>query len=247
MIQKTAEVRKKLIFFALSTLFIFLSGFSLVLLFRSYSPGLPAREKKAELIEKIKNAEKTRNSLKVELKELQKKLENLEKKASKTDSEIERIKKDLDRMRAEAGLTEIEGSGLEITLQDAENTGDVLDEQKIVHDSDLRLVVNALFIGGARAVSINGERVAPFTAIRCVGPTILVNNRRVTSPFKIEAVGDPERLEAGLLKEPQISRYLYELFPSIGIGVKIVKKSQIKISAYSGSYMVDTNLVKVID
>ncbi len=72
-------------------------------------------------------------------------------------------------------------------------------ERLIVHDYDLQLVVNELTASGAEAIAINGQRVISRTAIRCVGPTIMVNNVPIVPPFEILAVGDPGTLAGGLL------------------------------------------------
>lgn len=243
---KTAS-KNNILFYIAVSFFIFLTVFFLTMLIKVSTPKPPIRQKKIELISRIKEAEKQRNELRMQIEKLQKNLDELEQRSSRKDSEIRALKEKLDELRKESGLTEVKGPGLEIILEDAESIDESnFDEQKIVHDSDIRLVVNALFLGGAKAVSVNGERITPLSSIRCVGPTVLVNNNRVTSPFKISAVGDPDELEAGLLKEPQISRYLYELFPSLGIKVSITKKSLLKVPPYRGSLIVDLSRVKVV-
>jgi uncharacterized protein YlxW (UPF0749 family) len=245
-VNKTAS-KNNIFFYIITASFIFLSVFFLIVLLRISTPKPPVQQKKVELISRIKEAEKQRNELRMQIERLQKNLDELERRSSRTDSEIRALKERLDAMRKEAGLTEIKGPGLEIVLEDAETADEsTFDEQKIVHDSDIRLVVNALFLGGAKAVSVNGERITPVTSIRCVGPTVLVNNRRVTSPFRITAIGDPDELEAGLLKEPQISRYLYELFPSLGIKVNLTRKNSLRVPPYRGSLPVDLDGVKVV-
>ena len=65
-----------------------------------------------------------------------------------------------------------------------------------VQDGDLQLVVNALWAAGAEAVSINGQRLGPTTAIRFAGEAVLVDFRPVTSPYEISAIGDPGRAAA---------------------------------------------------
>ena len=65
-----------------------------------------------------------------------------------------------------------EGTGVEITVKDdpqATNIGifeDISDH--IVHDADLRALVNDLKNAGAEAISINGQRLVNTTAITCI-------------------------------------------------------------------------------
>ena len=63
-----------------------------------------------------------------------------------------------------------------------------------MRDDDLQLVVNALWAAGAEAISINGQRLGPTTAIRFAGEAVLVDFRPVTNPYEISAIGDPDTL-----------------------------------------------------
>ncbi|WRS29721.1 DUF881 domain-containing protein [Actinomycetaceae bacterium MB13-C1-2] len=89
-----------------------------------------------------------------------------------------------------AGVRRVEGPGVVVTVTEAVTTGSV----PAVDDGALRTVVNALWAGGAEAVTINGERVAPQTIVRMAGQSILVNLKAVRSPYVIEAVGDQQKL-----------------------------------------------------
>ena len=68
----------------------------------------------------------------------------------------------------------------------------------MVHDSDLRSVVNELFSAGAEAIAINDQRLVANSSIRCVGPTVLVNSERLAPPYKIAAIGKPDVLQSAL-------------------------------------------------
>ena len=65
-----------------------------------------------------------------------------------------------------------------------------------MRDGDLQLVVNALWAAGAEAISINGQRLGPTTAIRFAGEAVLVDFRPVTNPYEVSAIGDPDTLSA---------------------------------------------------
>jgi uncharacterized protein YlxW (UPF0749 family) len=77
--------------------------------------------------------------------------------------------------------------------------GTVVDSRGRVQDGDLQLVVNALWAAGAEAVSINGQRLGPTTAIRFAGEAVLVDFRPVTNPYEISAIGDPENVSRAFL------------------------------------------------
>jgi uncharacterized protein YlxW (UPF0749 family) len=64
----------------------------------------------------------------------------------------------------------------------------------LIGDRELRSVVNTLWAGGAEAIAINGVRLTVTSAIRFAGEVVLVDFRPITSPYRVEAVGDPEAL-----------------------------------------------------
>ncbi len=53
-------------------------------------------------------------------------------------------------------------------------------------------------ISGAEAISINDERIVNDTSIICSGNVIRVNDKKVSSPFEIKAIGSPELLYGNL-------------------------------------------------
>jgi len=109
----------------------------------------------------------------------------------------------LDQLAADsvrAGATAVTGEGLRITLEDAEQVGDEDDPDSRVRDSDLQIVVNGLWASGAEAVAVNGERLAPTTAIRAAGDAILVDVVPLVGPYTIEAVGDPQDMQTRLTR-----------------------------------------------
>ena len=62
----------------------------------------------------------------------------------------------------------------------------------------MQAVVNALWAGGAEAMSIMDVRVISTSAVRCVGNTLLLHGRVYSPPFKIMAIGDPAALQQAL-------------------------------------------------
>jgi uncharacterized protein YlxW (UPF0749 family) len=88
------------------------------------------------------------------------------------------------------GAVAVEGSGVRVILDDApasHATGS--DGSGVIVDSDLRAAVNGLFVAGAQAISINGQRLTAQTAIREAGGAILVDYRPLSPPYTIDAIG----------------------------------------------------------
>lgn len=101
-----------------------------------------------------------------------------------------------------SGAAAVTGDGLRVTLQDAEQVEGQEDPSSRVRDSDLQIIVNGLWAAGAEAVAVNGQRLAPTTAIRTAGDAILVDVVPLVGPYTVEAVGDPQDLQAGLASTP---------------------------------------------
>jgi uncharacterized protein YlxW (UPF0749 family) len=90
------------------------------------------------------------------------------------------------------GAVPVEGSGVRVILDDAPASHAAgSDSSGVIVDSDLRAAVNGLFIAGAQAISINGQRLTAETAIREAGGAILVDYRPLSPPYTIDAIGPP--------------------------------------------------------
>ena len=134
------------------------------------------------------------------------------------------------------GFTNLEGKGIELTVKDDPNatreTISVVDDisNHIVHDGDLRRIVNELKNAGAEAISINDQRIVTTTAITCIGNVIKINDEKVSSPFVIKAIGFPERLETALNRGGGYLDWLND----DGIVTSIRKLDNVKITKYTG-------------
>ncbi|WP_007519350.1 DUF881 domain-containing protein [Pseudofrankia sp. EUN1h] len=116
-----------------------------------------------------------------------------------------------------AGLTEAHGPAVTVTLDDTprERRAGPWDprfrppvaDDLVVHQQDVQAVVNALWAGGARAMTIMGIRVTARTAVRCVGNTLRLEGGVYAPPFAISAIGDQDRLVAALEDDPDVVLY----------------------------------------
>ncbi|MEH0986448.1 DUF881 domain-containing protein [Micromonospora sp. CPCC 205556] len=115
------------------------------------------------------------------------------------------IKEQQDRAlasREAAGFVALAGTGVTVELNDAPTDGPLpkgaTNDDLVVHQGDVQAVVNALWAGGAEAMSIMNVRVLSTSAVRCVGNTLLLHGRVYSPPFKIVAIGDPAALQRAL-------------------------------------------------
>jgi len=169
-----------------------------------------------------------------DLAEYKARYERLAAKQSKGIAGTKDIQAVIDENKMIAGTIAVHGPGIIVQLEDspkrpAEARQDVIRDY-IVHDSDIRDVVNELFAGGAEAISVNGQRLMASSSIRCVGPVVLVNTTQVGAPFIIKAIGKPETLESGLKVPGGIYDDLYAWDM-----IQITTEPDIYVPAYTGS------------
>ncbi len=163
------------------------------------------------------------------------------------DSDVKRYQRRVDELKPEAGLTPQEGAGVSITLSDAPTElidKTTLDPNRlVVHQQDIQAVVNALWDGGATAVTIEGQRIVSTTGIKCSGSTVQLQGVPYPEPYVIKAVGDPTALTAALDADNYVSLYRQDAAnPAIGIGWQFATEADIKAPAYRG--LIDLNYAK---
>jgi uncharacterized protein YlxW (UPF0749 family) len=157
-----------------------------------------------------------------------------------TDTPVADARERADALRQAVGLTALRGPGVSVSLNDAPVTAkgqrlpDVTNDDLVVHQQDVQSVVDALWAGGAEAMTIMGVRVIGTSAVRCVGNTLLLQGRVYSPPFVIKAIGDPARLRAALDAEPGV-QYFQRDARDYGLGYSVVDESQIFTPAYIGS------------
>ena len=127
--------------------------------------------------------------------------------ASVADSRIERARAPR-QLEVAAGLVAVRGPAVSVSLDDAPRrkgrplTADP--DDLVVHQQDLEAVVNALWAGGAEAMTLMGQRIVSTSAVRCVGNTVILHGRVYSPPFVVQAVGDPRLLRSALAREPGV-------------------------------------------
>jgi uncharacterized protein YlxW (UPF0749 family) len=152
-------------------------------------------------------------SLSAELEQVMREGDELQEQVREIEEELEKIKdqyankdnpllNELAWERDEAllysGMTDVKGSGVIVTLNDAPARTDVDPSELIIHDMDILKILNELRAAGAQALSINDERILATSKQFCAGPTILINQNRYPVPYIIKAIGDPDALYAAL-------------------------------------------------
>jgi uncharacterized protein YlxW (UPF0749 family) len=170
-------------------------------------------------------------------------------KAAALTAQVDRLSKELaasgddtaqKRVRAlegPAGLTPVRGPGLTVTLDDAPE--DVLANagadvsNLLVHQQDIQAVANALWAGGAEAMTIQNQRVVATTGIKCVGNTVVLHGVPYSPPYRLTAIGPVDAMLASIDTSPYIALYLQQV-PK-GLGWDLRRDGSVRLPGYQGS------------
>ena len=136
---------------------------------------------------------------------------------------------EMEELLAFAGLTEVTGEGVTVTMNDSSTHSGSDMNAYLVHAEDLLSVVNELNGAGAKAVSINGQRMVGQSAITCAGSIVMVNGVRVAAPFEIKAVGDPAVMDSAL----HFPGGVIDNLAPWGIEISVRKETAVTVSAYT--------------
>ncbi len=158
------------------------------------------------------------------------------------DADVRRLQQQIDELRDPAGLEPREGEGLTVTLSDAPEElieqaveDEVNPNLLVVHQQDIQAVVNAMWAGGATAVTIEGQRVITTTGIKCEGNAVQLQGVPYPEPYEIQAVGDADAIEAALDADPRVGAYRSDAAdPALQVGWDLELEDQVEAPAYTG-------------
>jgi uncharacterized protein YlxW (UPF0749 family) len=159
--------------------------------------------------------------------------------AAKTDGRVAQARDAADAIAGAAGLQPVAGPALTVTLNDApalpgKQRGSVPPDYLVVHQQDVQAVVNALWAGGAEAMSLQGQRVISTTAVRCVGNTLLLHGVVYSPPYTVQAIGDPTRLQQSLDASPDVIIYK-QYVDAYKLGYRVDLNPDATMPAYTGA------------
>ena len=165
----------------------------------------------------------------------EKELNSLISSVSVNDSSSSELSEKLNELNKQIGLTALQGEGIIIRIEDGEENSNVSIKETVIHDNDLKAIVNDLCNSGAEAISINGQRIVSTTAITCIGNVVKINDEKIGNPFEIRAIGSKERLDGGVSMN---GRTLSEM-KKAGIKVKIERSDSVVVPRFDGIFTHD--------
>ena len=169
--------------------------------------------------------------------ELRNQVEGIAARAAAADVRVAQAAPSAELERA-AGLVPMTGPAVTVTLNDAprrpgrpplsEDPDDL-----VVHQQDLQAVVNAMWAGGAEAMSLMGQRIVSTSAVRCVGNTVILHGQVYGPPFVITAIGDPEALRDSLSSDAGVLVF-QDYVERFGLGYEVSASRAVELPSYDG-------------
>jgi uncharacterized protein YlxW (UPF0749 family) len=144
---------------------------------------------------------------------------------------------DVTRASSRVGLTAVTGPGITVVLDDAPSSvaaNGIEPDLLVVHQQDIQAVVNALWSGGAEAMTIQDQRVISTTAVKCVGNTVVLHGIPYAPPYRIRAIGDPISLHAALAGSEPIQIY-QQYVAAYGLVFREKSEEKLDLPAHEGS------------
>ncbi len=170
--------------------------------------------------------------------------------AGLNDRRVNRVRHRITELNDPAGMTAQHGPGITVELTDSpaelvERSSEKPDTF-VVHQQDIQAVVNAMWRGGATAVTLMGQRIVSTTGIKCEGNAVTLHGIPYSPPYVITAIGDPTAISLALENDPWVAGYRQlSADPAIALGWEIRGEVEAHAPAYEG--LLDTNYATPIE
>jgi uncharacterized protein YlxW (UPF0749 family) len=178
--------------------------------------------------------------LKSTLTQLRQELDERQQAVAANTDRLQALRVELERQRLLAGLTPVQGPGVLVTLDDSDAQIPLGADPNayIIHEYDLRDIVNVLWMAGSEAISINDERLVSNSSIYCLGSTVMVNDTRLSPPYFIRAVGNP-RIQQDYLRNPSYLQELKARQRLYELRFDVASLANLTLPGYTGSFLIE--------
>lgn len=196
-----------------------------------------AAPRKARLVAQIQDRRDRVTDLDRQVRDLRARVATAERDTARRTELDRQQAADAVRLADLAGTTPLKGKGLTVRLSDSDRrpSGTADAGAFRIHDTDVQLVVNALFDAGAEAAAVNGSRLVATTPIRAAGGTIVVNFRPLDPPYRVVAIGaDPGRFESS-----DVAKRFKRWTRLFGLGFNVTEGT-VTVPAYTGRVAITT-------
>jgi uncharacterized protein YlxW (UPF0749 family) len=216
-------------------------GFLIAAQLRSEGPRVRyTTQERSPLVETALGLQSNQEALKARILDLNRQIRDVQGSGQGSAALVKSLNDQLEAARVAAGLVAVEGPGMVLQLDDSTvpvpsgaSAADYL-----VTAQDLRTAVDGLWLAGAEAIAVNGERVTAVTAISDIGGSVLVNYAYLSPPYQITALG-PKGLYDRLSAQPTFAELVRTRADAFGIQISFAEPDKVVIPAYAGPVNLD--------
>ncbi|HET9416054.1 MAG TPA: DUF881 domain-containing protein [Candidatus Limnocylindria bacterium] len=196
------------------------------------------------LISEAEEAQRQQETLRAEIEIADERVQEFQARDAGSQAALQALNEELAAARLAGGLDEVRGPGL--VMEIADSIRQVPEGESgtpyLVLADDLRDIVTALWASGAEAITIAGgasegvdaERIAATTSIDGAGNAILVNEARLTPPYRIEAIGPDGLLDRFLANPTYLSRVARRI-EAYGLQFAHEARDEVTLPAFIGN------------
>lgn len=193
-------------------------------------------QERSPLVETAGELQAQQDQLKQEVLDLRSQIQQTEGAGEGSAALVRDLNDRLEEARIAAGLIPLTGTGIVLQLEDSLDpvAPEANEIDYLVGADDLRTVIDELWAAGAEAISVNGERVVPSTAVIDVGPSILANSAYLVPPYQVTALG-PRDLYSRLAASPGFVDFIRARAQGYGIRVQFAEPETVDVPAFAGT------------
>ncbi|HET7180770.1 MAG TPA: DUF881 domain-containing protein [Candidatus Limnocylindrales bacterium] len=188
-------------------------------------------EERSPLIETALGLQAQQEDLKAQILAIRGRIGDLEAQDPGAAESLRRLYAELEAARLSAGLVPVTGKGLAFRLEDGTQGGGI---DALVSARDVRTLVEELWLAGAQAIAVNGERVVASTAVLDIGGSILVNSAYVSPPYQVTAIG-PADLYDRLRASVGFVEFVQGRVEPAGLQLSVAELDSVDIPAFAGT------------
>jgi len=193
-------------------------------------------QERTPLLETATELQSEQDELKSRILQLRSDIQGVEGQGAGSADLVRQLNAQLEEARIAAGLIPLTGTGIVLRLEDSQEPVPPGASQAdyLVGSHDIRTVVEELWLAGAEAIAVNGERVTPTTAIIDIGSSLLVNSAYLAPPYQLTAIG-PTDLYDRLSRAPGFVDFVRARGEGFGIRLSFAEPESVDMPAFAGT------------
>ena len=193
-------------------------------------------QERQPLVQTALELQSQQDQLKQRLLDLRAQIQQLEQRSQGNQAAGQQLNDRLQQARIAAGLVGLRGTGLVIQLEDSTNAIPVgaNETDYRVSAADVRTIVQELWLAGAEAIAVNGERVTVSSGMIDIGGSVLLNSAYLAPPYQVSAIG-PSDLYGRLSASPAFVAFVRARADAFGIKISYAQPAEVDVPAFAGS------------